>query len=379
MSFGTKSKSIGIVCRDVGFLPASSDGLDRIELRIDHAYKRKGNFDYARIVAGRLRDLHPSWFDEVIIVGDGEGDVRFCTNLDGWIRSQSLSSELNGLFIKHDAVERSQNKNENAALFDSWVDLSLALTQVLHNADRSGVRRRILLFVDIDRTILFPRLNSDEHYFRVRAESIADYVLEFSNIDRSSLLESRIEQFANFATDNLNEYLSDFHDLCFKNEEVVAVTTLLLSTGAIMGKWVSPSSRSFLDLLRLSIQKLIHGGWISGLEHGESEEPRPAELIWKRDELVQHLKSVLSNLNTNKPVLCPEYRWKERKRLTRFVTDHGSAAFNVPLLGALKSAPPLTLVFVTDRPTQSLGFPTDNSSDPLTGSVIWNELTKDLV
>src|SRR5712664_2762482 len=105
MSSHSNHGAVGILCRDFGSLPQTMAEFQRIEVKIDDAHLRKGNHKYAGALIEQLSGWHPEWFDEIVVVGDGEGDVRFCINVDNLLKQASLPSKVSGLFIGHSALE----------------------------------------------------------------------------------------------------------------------------------------------------------------------------------------------------------------------------------------------------------------------------------
>ena len=380
-------RDIGVLCRDVGFLPRATEGFDKVEVRFENAYQRKGSDNYATALTGQLRRWHPTWFDEIVIIGDGEGDVRLCKNFINLSHITNSPKQVQGLFLAHQALERFRTDSQNIALYGSWEELSAAFAVLLSSKKSSEASPdRTLVLADIDRTILFPRIDHDDSYSKVRMGGITDYVNGFRLSDSAEILEEELVEFTKHVSNNLPEYTNEFNEACFKNEEVVAIVTLLLSVGTIITKWVQrsnekPSAHSLRDMVRQSIYRLEHGGWISGFYTDMSSSKRYAagETIWNCDGLIRHLKSIQENYESSNPVICPEFRLCESARLSNFVADHRAEVFNLPLLDAVRSAAPVPLLFISDRPALSLGFDPDSLDDDLGGGAFWTELRKCLL
>jgi hypothetical protein len=379
MKLAISKRQVGIICRDVGFLSRPTGEFDIIDLKVNHSYPRKGNLNYATAL---LRALH-SWqlrlFNEVLIVGDGEGDVRLCSNLDDLTKEMLEVRRVRGLFIRHEGTERSSGGFQNVALFDTWEDLAKSLRDVLRSFD-SVAGTAAIVFCDVDRTILLPRMKADDDYLSVRLGGIADYV---SGFRQGALIEPEgIQKYVDHVTANLREYTNGMNDLCFKNEEAVAIVTLLLAVGTVIPKWVSGSDPYPLAwMIRHSIEKLEHGAWISGLDLvlANGAKYLSGERVWKRDTLILHLQSILSDLNEEKPVLCPEFRDCEWERLSRFIARGQNNTFNSAVLSAVRLAMPAGLLFVTDRPAQSLGLSAEHLNDGLGAASFWSELRSYLI
>jgi hypothetical protein len=176
----------------------------------------------------------------------------------------------------------------------------------------------------------------------------------------------------------VKEYTHESNDLCFKNEEVVALVALLLSVGVVTKKMISsPDYVGISPLIRRAIQKLDYGGWISELEL-LSGQIIQGELLWDAAALTKHCESVISNMNENRPVLCSEFRRCESVQLRELILRQAGAVFNFPLLNVIKAAVPLTLLFVTDRPALSLGFTPSILSEDLGGGTFWTALKQSL-
>ena len=378
MSSFIEGGPVGILCRDFGFLP-EQEGFRKIEVKIHDAHVRKGNYQYTSALVDQLKSWCSGWFDEIVVIGDGEGDIRFSINL---YLGTKESCRVSGLFIRHEATHPYENEGTHVALFDDWDLLSASLDDLLVNrAKQCGSPGRILVLVDVDRTVIFPRLLCDQDYADTRYAAMIDFVAGFRSDSMRAQFGSQIRDSVDLATKHLREYAENqLNGACFKNEEVVALATLMLSVGAIRPNWIvqRPQPHQFESLLVYTAQAVENGGWISGLDLRESDgqDVVPGENVWKREELARELRASLQLLRNKRPVLSPTFRQHEARRLSTIITSANGRLFNQPLIEALRTMCPV--LFLSDRPALSLGISPNGTAFDLGGGRFWVELSQHL-
>src|SRR6185503_9861406 len=127
----------------------------------------------------------------------------------------------------------------------------------------------------------------------------------------------------------------------------------------VVSKWIKgPARKPLLWMIERSVREVSRGGWTSGLECDLSRHlaGHSAECMWHSDRTLSHLRTVADNLRNSRPVLCREFRQCEAKRLQQFLERNGDAAFNHPILHAIRDATQAVVLLLTDRPAESLAI-----------------------
>ena len=385
MNLDIDNRFLGIVCRDRGLIRREVGAYDVVNVRVGNEYCRKGSLGYALVLDGILRGLSERSFKYVMVVGDGESDVRLLGNLGILAAQDNRNSIVMGFFIRHEILAQMRDGYDGIKLYNSWSELGEELSKVLTNCtlNRSDGVSSILI-VDVDRTLIVPRGVSDNDYSEMRRRAVGEYVLSFLiDKDRIDINDQAVDRLVAGLIDvvgaGCSEYNNEFNAGCFKNEDVIAILVLLLCVGTVVEPWiVGLQGRPLVTLLRHSIKMIEHGGWIDrlSLEILGNGVCVAGEEGWRRTALIYHLRDVLINVRGKKPVLCEQFREQEGLCLASLLQKKQCDLFNQPLLRTLRGTKDTCVLFVTDRPAVSLNIYADDVSCNRITGMFWNMLRK---
>lgn len=349
---GISDKRIGVFFREYGFLPHRiSSSCRPVLLGSESVELRKGRYVYAEKLVRSIGSEDCGRFSNILVVGDGVGDWRFLENLGRVLQPTSFSGDLAGHFLNHSELLVPRLETENSNLHSSWAALAEGISGDL------ATSKAPLLLIDIDRTVLFPRKECDDSYLSLRKQVVVKYVAHFSRFALGRFEIQKIGSFIDFVANSFGDYNNELESRCFKNEEVVASVALLMSLGVLRERVVRgiPRVQSLFDLISSSIRSLQHGGWISGLYDGSEDQKKlVGQDAWREEACVEHLKDICVRLDSDMPVLNPVFRSFEAELLEDILCDN-SNAWNKTLLDTVLNGSDATILFLTDRPAETLG------------------------
>jgi len=308
---------------------------------------RKGRRKYAEEVLSCFSGDILRTTSTFLVVGDGEGDVRFWRHLSSEVTAKGLNSSVVGLFIDHDDYGDSRNFTGELQFFDTWNELSDILRQFVQE------RSSCLVLMDVDRTAILPRARADEDFMKVRTEAVICYLETFRCGSFSKREIRYISDLIEYMAENLYGYNAPADSFCFKNEEAVAIGVLLAAAGCIGREWVlkERANSQLDDLVLFSLRRVQERVWLSGL----GEANLSGHDCWYAPALETHLSSVSSRIRKGAPVLSLRYRLCEARIIDHLLKESG-VFFNDDVLRAVKSGSEVHLAFMSDRPAISLGL-----------------------
>ncbi len=357
-----------VVCRDFAFFLAEHNRGNAMAVSYEGESCRKGKVKYAQLLLERIVQWGGGRISTLIVVGDGEGDVRLWQNCENLLKLTSPESHVYGFFLSHAVLDRFGAESDRLRLYSSWEELIVDLTSALSCSKNDGL---VAALVDIDRTVLFPRISHDKIYKEVKVLAMRDYINAY-RIEGHGLSAEIVRDLSDYCAECSSEYNNDLDEICFKNEEVVAVLTLLLASGLTIKSWLhGAAAQPLSELLNRGKRAVQNGGWISPFDLGSDPTCRSGEEFWDSSALLQHLLSIMDRHNRKAPCICEEFRLNERRHLIDCISAQESQVFNRPLLNALAQAKNTSVVFVSDRPTVSLDIEALGS---LPSGVFWSYL-----
>lgn len=304
---------------------------------------RKGSSAYAREITEWLD--HSANLQNLIVVGDGPGDVLFCRHLRAELSSRGATISVFGLFIDHDDYGQARENIAGSDFFLNWSDLAVRLAAL---SDRAG---GTALLLDVDRTTIYPRKLLDAAFYSVRSESVSRYVQKFCTRELAPADLQQIIKLVEFLSENFFSYRSTTDQICFKNEESVAISTLLCATGLISIQWLKNDRTRLSSWVNFSSRQVDGGVWASGL----GEEEKDGSEHWHKAALQQHLREISDNVAERAPILSKAYREIEASVINASCLKQ-QGFYNEVLLNAVSSCPSLSVYYLSDRPALSLGI-----------------------
>lgn len=294
-------------------------------------------------------------FDLIVVAGDSIGDYRFFTNLVDHLAKCGFTGRVEGHLISQAELVRPSELHQGLRLHKNWEDL----TSSLSNAIRASSCP--LVFVDIDRTVIFPRGTHDDKYSATRHRTLKEYVVRYRQSELSDVELSRIDEIIVFVSEHFVDYFSNELAVdCFKNEETVAAVALMLSVGVVKAAEITGNA----SLRALTSKAVFHtkqGGWISGVyADGDAFDRCSGQKVWNKKLCAEHFARLDEALKKDQAVFLPEFRVVEAGILSEDLMD-GRIPWNLGLLQVLASCDADMVVFLTDKPAISLGEPSDPS------------------
>lgn len=366
------SLTSGFCLREYGFVSGSEDGPKKlVSLGERNASCRKGAEDYATRLLNGIGDPSHQGIERVLVVGDGIGDVRFADYLLETLRLQCRGVTLEGHFLGHPELNAAVMAREEFFSHPDWESLCRSIDFFLSQG------RKTLVFVDIDRTIIYPRGIANEDYRALRRDTVFDFIQEFSNrtlddIDLTKIAQILEDVVGSFAGYSKNENAS----IIFKNEETVACLALLKATGLI--NFRNYSLERLDENIRTGSRRAKQGGWISGLHRGFDDTDRiDGSKNWRALGLIQTFDNVLASMASNRPVFLPRFREVEASKLEEQLNDNTENLWNDLLLETLGRLKECSVVFLSDRPAVSLGEP-DSPNEQAPSGFFAQELAQKL-
>lgn len=319
-------------------------------------FHRKGRRNYAQEVISCWGDDQLDSLSDIVVIGDGEGDVRFWRHLGLEVGALNKKIAVSGLFLDHDDLGQSRNFGGTLEFLQSWQAVAERTSQVLHDSENA------MVLVDVDRTAIFPRGVCDDEFAQVRRGAIQCYLDHFRTVRFTDSNLKKIDEVVDRLTANMFCYADPHHTLCHKNEEAIAIGTLLSSVGLIDESWADEGleNNDLEALVLYSLRHLKERIWLPGL--GE-EDPSKTE-DWNADVLEDHLNEVAQSIRSRGPVLTTFYRQCEADHIEK-VFSANSQLLNDTLLKAIKSAENAKLAYLSDRPASSLLMPKPGDGDKL--------------
>ncbi|MBY5933119.1 hypothetical protein KUV51_08940 [Tateyamaria omphalii] len=292
----------------------------------------------------------------IIVIGDGEGDVRFWRHLGLEVGALNKKISVSGLFLDHDDLGQSRNFGGTLEFLQSWQAVAQRTSEVLHASENA------IVLVDVDRTAIFPRGVCDVEFAQVRRGAIQCYLDHFRTVRFTDSNLKKIDEVVVRLTENMFCYADPHHTLCHKNEEAIAIGTLLSAVGLIEESWADKGleNNDLESLVLYSLRHLKERIWLPGL--GEEDPSKIAH--WNADALEDHLHGVAQSIKLRGPVLTAFYRQCEADHIEK-VFSANSQLLNKTLLSAIKSAKNAKLAYLSDRPTSSLIMPKPKDGDKL--------------
>jgi len=347
-------RRFGICFREHGFLPGDAGGgTSFVSLGRESASFRKGHIGYAKQLCAAIGNPRLKEFDLIVVAGDSLGDYRFFTNLVDQLAKCGFTGCVEGHLITQPEHVRPNSIYQGLHWHRNWEDL----TSLLSNAIRGSLCP--LVFVDIDRTVIFPRGTHDDEYSATRHRTLKEYVVGFCQSELSDVELSRIDEIIVYASEHFIDYFrNELAVDCFKNEETVAAVALMLSVGVVKKAEIAGPAK----LRTLAAQALFHakqGGWISGVYADVDGFDRcSGQKVWNKKLCAEQFARLDEALRNDQAVFLPEFRVVEAGILSEFLMD-GRIPWNLGLLQTLASCDAAMIVFMTDKPTISLGEPSD--------------------
>lgn len=293
---------------------------------------------------------------DIIVIGDGEGDVRFWRHLGLEVGNLNTKVRVSGLFLDHDDLGQSRNFGGSLEFLQSWHAIAQRASQVLQNS------KSAMVLVDVDRTAIFPRGVCDTEFALIRRGAIQCYLDRFRTVRFTDGNLEKIDQIVDRLTEHMFCYADPDHTLCHKNEEAIAIGTLLSAVGLIDESWADKGleNNDLESLVLYSLRHLKERIWLPGL--GEEDPSKIAD--WNADALEDHLHGVAQSIRLRGPVLTAFYRQCEADHIET-VFSANSQLLNKTLLTAIKSAKNAKLAYLSDRPASSLIMPKPKDGDRL--------------
>lgn len=328
--------------------------LSEVELRNFEASKvgkgfiRKG----ARRYADRLLDgvetrgiCHD--FEQIIVIGDGESDYNFFRQAEAYVRERGKNAEVAGFFVRNTDLAGFEGKSGQLNFFDSWLDLSSALKIKLEH------RRKTLAFVDIDRTLIFPRGEFDDPYSDFKSRALHRYASQFATSGESRRATADIKNVAAWVEENFSCYKNDCDVVCYSNYEVLASVSNLVLSGLMRREWITAREHRFMNAEKLfaKSRKLLElGSWpftSNGIRKNGNEH-------WNIEKLFESLSDAILSVEERQPNVSPNFRKIEYKVLRESREQDAETFLNTDLLNLLRQSENIATVVFSDRPTSTV-------------------------
>lgn len=345
---------IGICFREYGLLPEGAGHVTTcFRLGTEDPAIRKGHMQYAQKIIEAVGYDRLNGYDLVVVVGDSLGDHRFYTNLVTTFNGSGYNGGVEGHFISSQETAKLGVHPDGSYLHDTWQELAKAVSESISAAEVP------LLFIDIDRTTVFPRGEQDDIYFDMRHQVFREFLSGFRRSKFHKTELARMEQSIDFISEHFADYCqNELAAESFKNDETIAAVGFMMCAGLVKMHEVDTSD-SLRELTRISRKQLTKGGWISGLwADGEDFVLCDGEKAWDQQLCTDQLTRLETALERNCAVFLPEYRIIEAKLIAEALT-HNSIPWNDDLLRVIESMETATIVYLTDKPAMTFGEETD--------------------
>lgn len=316
--------------------------------KVGRGFIRKG----ARRYADRLlRDIERRNISvdhkRILVIGDGESDYLFFRQAEAYTNESQNSSVVEGLFVRNSELASFEGKSGHLNFFDSWNDLCSALHARLSSGDSS------LVFVDIDRTLIYPRGEFDDPYAEFKANALRHYVSSFAKSDEAVEETLNIQSVAAWVEESFSCYRNDGDVVCYSNYEVLAFVSSLVLSGLLPRGWIGRQGDKFLDAAKLfaKSKKLLRiASWPCRIKGVREEGNRH----WDVQKFSHALDAAISAVSERQPDLSPQFRRIEFEVMSQNRDRNDGSFLNAPLMDLLAQSQNASTVVFSDRPISTV-------------------------
>lgn len=316
--------------------------------KVGDSFIRKGARRYAdRLLVDVENRSANSDFEQVLVIGDGKSDYYFFRQAEAYVRERKKKANVEGLFIRNSELLDFEGKSGHLNFFDSWWDLSSALEIKLSK------RKNILVFVDIDRTLIFPRGEFDGPYSDFKFRALRRYSSQFATSGVAGEATANIRSIATWLEDVFSCYKNEGDVVCYSNYEVLALVSSLVLSGLIRREWLTRRGKHFMNAGKLLVKSrnlLALGSWpcrINGRREEGSEH-------WDAEKLHVALNTAILAVNERQPNVSPQFRKIEFEVMKECREQDAKSFLNAPLLDLLGQSENVATVVFSDRPASTV-------------------------